>query len=112
MRSALALVLVLAAATFADAGDVGGGVARPDLFVAVPLESDSGKVVFPFGGSHHTLPGVVAVNRPPFVCVSHATAFRDRSDFVTHLRTRHGLSDDEIRRGVIAGHGQIRYVGN
>jgi hypothetical protein len=112
MRSALVLVLVLTAAASAHAGDGASGAVRPDLFVTVPLESDPGRVVFPFGGSHHTLPGVVAVNRPPYVCVTHATAFRERSDFVTHLRTRHDLSDDEIRRSVVAGHGQVRYVGD
>lgn len=112
MRSTVALMLVLAAAMTAHAGDGASGAVHPDLFVTVPLESGSGTVVFPFGGAHHALPGVVAVNHAPYVCVTHAIAFRERSDFVTHLRARHGLSDDEIRRTVVAGHGQVRYVGN
>ena len=67
---------------------------------------------FPFGGSHHQVPGVVAVNHAPYYCVPHQRAFRERADFVVHLRTHHGLTDDEIRRVVLVVRGQVRYVGN
>jgi hypothetical protein len=110
VRLAVVLVLVLATAVPARAGDV-RHLARPDLFITVPLEPPPSTVVFPFGGSHHTVPGVVAVNRAPYVCVAHARTFRERADFVTHLRIRHGLSDDEIPRSVLVGGGQVRYVG-
>jgi hypothetical protein len=92
------------------AGEAGGGRARPELFVTVPLESSTG-VVFPFGGSHHAVPGVVAVNRPPYVCVAHTRPFRERAAFVTHLRMQHGLADDDIPASVVVGGGQVRYVG-
>jgi hypothetical protein len=85
---------------------------RPDLFIEVPLDQYTPDVVFPFGGSHHQVPGVVAVNHAPYYCVPHQRAFRERADFVVHLRTRHGLTDDEIRRVVLVVRGQVRYVGN
>ena len=105
------ILLVLASALPAHAGDVRRAV-RPDLFITVPLEAPSPSVVFPFGGSHHTVPGVVAVNRPPYVCVPHRRAFHDRADFVAHLRVRHGLRDDEIPASVVVGRGQVRYIGD
>ncbi len=111
MRIALAIGVLscLCGASVAGAGD--GVRARPDLFVTVPLESPSPGVVFPFGGSHHALPGVVAVDRPPYFCVAHARPFRDRVAFVTHLRTRHGLAPKQIPQSVVVDGGQVRYIG-
>jgi hypothetical protein len=85
---------------------------RTDLFVAVPLEGPTPGVVFPFGGSHHQVPGVVAVNRAPYFCTPHARAFHDRAAFVAHLRRRHGLDDADIPRAVLVQGGQVRYVGH
>jgi hypothetical protein len=87
------------------------GVGHTDLFIEVPLESPSPGVVFPFGGSHHQVPGVVAVNRAPYYCVPHARAFRERAAFVAHLRVHHGLSDGDIPKAVLVAGGQVRYVG-
>ena len=83
-----------------------------DLFVAVPLEGPTPGVVFPFGGSHHQVPGVVAVDRAPYVCMPHHLAFHDRAAFVAHLRRRHGLDDADIPRAVLVQGGQVRYVGD
>ena len=82
-----------------------------DLFVEVPLDAPSPGVVFPFGGSHHQVPGVVAVNRAPYYCVPHARGFRERAAFVEHLRTRHHLQDADIPQAVLVAGGQVRYVG-
>jgi hypothetical protein len=85
--------------------------ARTDLFVEVPLDDHSTDVVFPFGGSHHQVPGVVAVNRTPYYCARHARGFHERAAFVGHLRTRHGLDDADIPRAVLVDGGQVRYLG-
>jgi hypothetical protein len=90
----------------------GHGGRRPDVFVDVPAEAPTPGVVFPFGGSHHQVPGVVSVNRAPYYCVPHKLAFRERLDFVAHLRTEHGLADDEIGNAVLVQHGQVRYPGD
>lgn len=103
--------LALAQSTVPGAGHGHGG-SRPDVFVEVPLDAPTPGVVFPFGGSHHQVPGVVSVNRAPYYCVPHKRAFRERLDFVAHLRTEHGLADDEIAGAVLVQHGQVRYPGD
>jgi len=84
---------------------------RQDLFIDVPLDHYTPDVVFPFGGSHHQLPGVVAVDHAPYYCVPHKITFRERAEFIAHLRTQDGLTDDEIARALLVDHGQVRYPG-
>lgn len=108
---ALAVPLSSARAQSIAPGGRGHVGARPDVFVDVPLDQPTPGVVFPFGGSHHQVPGVVAVNRAPYYCVPHKRAFRERMDFVAHMRTAHGLADDEIAGAVLVEHGQVRYPG-
>jgi hypothetical protein len=113
--------LAFALAVEADAGDgqrrgrraaaVGRDVAT-ELFVEVPLDAPSSHVVFPFGGSHHAVPGVVAVNRPPYYCAPHTRGFRERADFIAHLRTRHGVEDRDVPAAVLVQRGQVRYLGD
>lgn len=105
------MLLLCAAAPVLAGGGRGRGV-EADLFVDVPLEAPSPGVVFPFGGSHHAVPGVVAVNRAPYVCTPHRRTFRQRGDFVAHLRRAHGLDDAAIKERVIVSDGQVRYVGD
>ena len=115
MRIALTLVLVMLAAASAGAGDTRrrdhGGDARTDLFIEVPLDHDTG-VVFPFGGSHHAVPGVVTINKAPYFCRPHNLSFRERAAFVEHLGVKHGLTDREIPGMVLVEHNQVRYVGD
>jgi len=114
---AVGLVLVLVALTLpAEAGEGAPGRSqgnvRTDLFIEVPLDHYPTGVVFPFGGTHHVVPGVVAVNHAPYYCVPHARAFRERMKFVAHLRTRHGLEDADIPAAVLVDGGQVRYIGD
>ena len=115
MRLALALVLLVV--TAADAGEVAirrgrSHAVATDLFVNVPLDHDT-SVVFPFGGSHHAVPGIAAINqRAPYYCRPHDLAFPDRAAFVEHLSVKHGLSDREIPAMVLVDHSQVRYVGD
>ena len=109
----IALVLI---ATVADAGAGGWfrrdrGDTRTDLFVEVPLDYDT-RVVFPFGGSHHAVPGVVTINADPYFCRPHDLAFADRARFVEHLSVKHGLTDREIPGMVVVDRNQVRYVGD
>ena len=116
MRRVLAAVsIVLMSAVSVAAGDawIGHrGGPRTDLFVEVPLEYDT-SVQFPFGGSHHAVPGVVTINAPaPYFCRPHDRSFRTRQTFVEHLAVKHGLSDREIPKLVIVDRNQVRYVGD
>ena len=103
---------VLAGAAAAAAGDVvrRRHAFRTDLFLDLPLEYST-DVVFPFGGSHHAVPGVVSINGAPYRCLVHERRFRARTHFVAHLRTGHGLTDDAIPSRVILDRGEVVYLG-
>jgi len=88
------------------------GDPRTDLFIDVPLEYDT-SVVFPFGGSHHAVPGAVSINqKAPYFCRVHALGFPERAPFIEHLSVKHGLSDREIPGMVLVDRHQVRYVGD
>jgi hypothetical protein len=110
MRLAILLVVMMVNPALAD--DVRRRHAETDLFIQMPLEHDT-SVVFPFGGSHHALPGVVTINQPePYFCRPHRLGFRDRTGFVEHLGVKHGLTDREIPSMVVVDKHQVRYVGD
>jgi hypothetical protein len=115
MRIALAVVVLLVTAAAAWADEPGWrrhGRAETDLFVEVPLQYDT-RVVFPFGGSHHAVPGVVTINKKaPYYCRPHKLSFHSRPSFVEHLSVKHGLTDQEIPSMVLVDHNQVRYVGD
>jgi len=103
-----ALVAPPSAAAWPDGGSRDP---RPEVWVGVPAVAPTPGVTFPFGGAHHEVPGVVAVNRPPYYCEVHAHAFRERSAFLAHLRRRHHLAEGEARPNLVVDDGQVRYVG-
>ncbi len=108
----LLLVVTAARADQMQAGGRRGQRVETDLFVAVPLAHDT-RVVFPFGGSHHAVPGLVTINKKaPYFCVAHRRGFGDRVSFVEHLGVVHGLTDREIPAMVLVAHDQVRYVGD
>src|SRR4051812_35126840 len=112
MRVVATSIMVLALATAAFAQSRPPPVVRPEVYLDVPLAAPTPGVVFPFGGTHHAVPGVVAVNRAPYVCARHGRPFRDRAAFVEHLRRVHHLDDAAIGRDVVVRDGQARYVGD
>jgi hypothetical protein len=114
MRILLVALMVIATVTEARAGGWfrrDRGDARTDLFVEVPTEYDT-RVVFPFGGTHHAVPGVVGINSEPYYCRPHDVSFADRARFVEHLSVKHGLTDREIPQLVVVRGDQVRYVGD
>ena len=116
MRRPLAvavLVLITSAPVVAGDARIGRrGDPHTDLFVEVPLDYDT-SVQFPFGGSHHAVPGVVTINQPaPYFCRPHERGFPTRAAFVEHLAVKHGLSDREIPKLVVVARHQVRYVGD
>jgi hypothetical protein len=114
MRILLVLVVVIVTVGEVDAAEWfrrRHGDARTDLFVEVPLDYQTG-VVFPFGGSHHAVPGVVTINSDPYFCRAHDLSFADRGRFVEHLSVKHGLTDREIPSMVVVHRNQVRYLGD
>ena len=116
MRRLGIVAIVLAFALPAHAQESQGTPRAPrggaELFIEIPLKDYSTGVVFPFGGSHHTVPGVVTVNAAPYYCAPHRRSFADRAAFVAHLRKAHGLDERDIPRTVLVEHGQVRYIGD
>jgi len=113
--SAIALAVLIAAPVSAEERSRPAAAARrrkveTNLFIEVPLDYDT-SVKFPFGGSHQTVPGTVAVNRAPYYCQRHDKAFAERPGFVAHLRVEHGLEDRDIPAAVLVEGGQVRYIG-
>ena len=111
---ALTVVVLLMMAGHAAADDMRPrhrGNGQPEVFVDVPLQYDT-SVVFPFGGSHHAVPGVATINTAPYFCRVHKLAFRERAAFIEHLGVKHGLTDREIPSMVLVEHNQVRYVGD
>jgi hypothetical protein len=112
-----AVALMLVATAIAEAGDVAirrrhhGHDARPDLYLDMPLDYST-DVIFPFGGSHHAVPGVVSVNRAPYRCLPHERVFKARAHFVAHLRLDHGLTDETIPSAIVVDQGQAIYLGD
>ena len=84
---------------------------RTDVWVNMDPKDYSTDVEFPFGGSHHAVPGVVSINGKPYRCVVHEQRFKERSHFVAHLRTGHGLTDDAISSAVIVDRNEVVYLG-
>jgi hypothetical protein len=108
------MVVMAVLAASASAGDGPRrfrGDPRTELFLDVPLDYDTG-VKFPFGGSHHAVPGVVTINQAPYYCRPHQLSFEERAAFVEHLSVKHGLTDREIPSMVLVEHNQVRYVGD
>ncbi len=110
----VSLVALVLSSHLAAAGEVavhdGRHRARTEAFVGLPLEYST-DVVFPFGGTHHAVPGVVSINRAPYRCLAHERSFRERTHFVAHLRMAHGLIDDAIPSAVIVDRGEVVYLG-
>jgi len=71
------------------------GRGQPRVYTWVPPPDavydgsyNRGRVYF-YGKDRMEVPGVVAVNRPPYVCDLDGRVFRDKEAFVAHLRTTH-----------------------
>lgn len=108
----MALVAMAASAEAGEHRRYPGGYPSADLFVNAPLEHDT-SVVFPFGGAHHAVPGVVGINqKAPYFCRVHDRGFSSRAPFIEHLGVQHGLTDREIPNLVLVDRHQVRYVGD
>jgi hypothetical protein len=68
--------------------------------------------VYFYGKDRMEVPGVVAVNRPPYVCDLDRQVFRDKQSFVAHLRRSHGDRLAESRDPSFVVHdGQVHFTG-
>jgi hypothetical protein len=82
----------------------------PDVDVVLPVEPREHERLQWFGRrGHHLVPGTVTINRAPYVCEVEGGEFRQRDEFVAHLRLVHGVAVEEIADAVVLTDGQIRF---
>lgn len=68
--------------------------------------------VYFYGKDRMEVPGVVAVNRPPYVCDLDGRVFRDKGAFVAHLRTTHvDRLQERPDPSFVVRDGQVHFTG-
>jgi hypothetical protein len=100
--------VVLLGALRAAADDRGG---RSSVDAVVPVVPEEHRRLHYFGRrDHHLVPGTVTINRAPYACDLDGKHFRERDDFVAHLRTSHGTAPDAIRDRLVVRDGVVHFV--
>lgn len=85
---------------------------RPNVDAVVPIPPYEHERLHWFGRRHHHLvPGTVTINRRPYVCDLDGRRFRERDDFVAHLRTAHRLAAADIPERLQVRDGVVHFIG-
>ena len=106
----LVVLILLAAAVAAAADDAPRR--RPDLDVLVPVDPHEHERLHFFDRKdHHSVPGTVTINGAPYACDLDAQTFKDRDQFVTHVRTAHGVPPERLSDLVVILNGRVHFVG-
>ena len=102
---ALAIALIVAAAwTAARAGDV-------DVDAFVPVEPrEHERLHFFDGRDHHLVPGTVSIDGRPYVCDPDRKTFRDRDEFVAHIRSAHRVDPRDIYDRIAVYGGKAHFI--
>lgn len=121
MRRLLLLVVLIALATPAFAGDPGGrrpgrppgpGYGRgAELDVWVPIDPYEHERTWYMHRSDRSLvPPAVSIGVDPYICDLDERRFADRERFVAHLRGEHGIPREDIRRGIYEVDGLVHFA--
>lgn len=108
MRSvAAAGLLLIALSVHADDGTI-----RPRVEAIVPIEPREHERLHWFGRrDHHVVPGTVTINASPYACDLDQRRFRERDDFVAHLRVAHHADVDRIPDLLVVRDGVVHFTG-
>ena len=109
MRVAL-LIACLLLPLPAHAQDLVRPKTQVDAIVPVP-PTEHGRVYYYGRRYHHLVPGIVTINRPPYVCDLDHRSFAVEDDFVAHLRQAHAVPPAEIPDALLVHGGQIHFAG-
>jgi len=111
MKRLAAVTLVAALAVVAYGGD---GRFRPevDIDAVVPIAPTSPGLQFFGRQDHNVVPGAVTINRRPYVCDRHEVGFKDRDDFIYHLRTADEVSLAQLPNQLQVVDGVVHFLGN
>jgi hypothetical protein len=97
-------------------GTQGNGAGTPqlrtnlDLVVPVPPVEHE-RLHFFAPGDRHVVPGTVTINRAPYECDLDHVTFREREQFVAHLRSAHHMPVDRIPDTLVVIDGRVHFVG-
>jgi hypothetical protein len=84
---------------------------RSSVDVIIPVEPEEHQRLHYFGRRHHHLvPGTATINRAPYVCDVDTKAFRDRDEFVAHLRMAHGVPPETIPDRLLVREGVVHFL--
>jgi hypothetical protein len=108
VRNLIAAVLLAIAALRVDAGERGDGRSL-DVIVPVPPHEHQRLHYFD-RRPHHLVPGTVTINRAPYACDLDGRRFRERDDFVAHLRSAHRTPEAAISDRLVVRDGVVHFV--
>ena len=85
---------------------------QPSVDVIAPVDPHEHERLHYFGRrDHHVVPGTVTINAAPYVCDLDQRRFRERDDFVAHLRVAHRASVDRIPDLLVVQDGIVHFIG-
>jgi len=106
---AVLLMLLLAFAVPVLADDSRRRNVDVDAVIPVPpYEHD--RLHYFDGRPHHLVPGTVSINRSPYVCDIDRDRFRNRDDFIAHLRRAHHMAPEDIPPRLVVQDGQVHFL--
>lgn len=77
----------------------------------VPLDPQEHQRLRYFGRrDHHLVPGTVTINRSPYVCDIDGKRFRERDEFVGHLRASHETPAHAIPDRLFVRDGVVHFL--
>jgi hypothetical protein len=59
---------------------------------------------------HHPVPGTVTINKAPYVCDLDDKRFRERDEFVAHVRTAHRTPANKIADHLVVRDGVVHFI--
>jgi len=102
-------ILLAVGALGVAAGERGSGA---DVDVIVPVVPEEHERLHYFDRRpHHPVPGTVTINKAPYVCDLDAKKFRERDEFVAHVRTAHRTRANDIADRILVRDGVVHFVG-
>jgi hypothetical protein len=105
---ATAGLLMIALSAHADERRSG----QPSVEAIVPVDPHEHERLHYFGRrDHHVVPGTVTINAAPYVCDLDQRRFRERDDFVAHLRVAHRADVERIPDLLMVQDGIVHFIG-
>jgi hypothetical protein len=109
VRLVLVAFVLVVGAVHGAAGERDGGSSLDLIIPIVPEEHE--RLHYFDRRDHHLVPGTVTINKAPYVCDPDGKRFRDRDEFVAHLRTVHRTPPGAIADRIVVRDGVVHFIG-